>query len=93
MGHAQAKPRHELLAYLNAAEQGHRIGDRQMRRAYESIDKVGSCGRGLFWITNAEDRHIAQSQLVAPAAAMFKRERKIGASVETGQGSLFGGEA
>lgn len=88
-GHAQAKPRRLLLDYLHA--QGHSIDDRRMRKEYESMDKVGSCGAGLFFIVTAEDRRIAAGQLAAPAVAMFERKRQIEKSAPQGQLDLFGG--
>jgi hypothetical protein len=86
-GHAQAKPRRLLLEYLHS--QGHSIDDRRMRKEYESLDKVGSCGQGLFLIVTAEDRRVAQGALVAPAASMFDRKRRIEKSAPQGQGELF----
>jgi hypothetical protein len=91
LGHAKARPRRELLAYLCA--QGHwptpnDTADRAMRKACETMEQVGSCSRGYFWIVNAEDRRIARGQLIAPARSMFEREKKIGA-VDARQGELF----
>ena len=91
-GAAHAMPRRHLLHHLNM--QGHSICDRRLRKVYGQggplEGKVGSSLRGLFWIVNAEDRRVAQSQLDHPAKAMLVREKTIrdaGASGE--QGSLF----
>jgi len=88
-GRAKAQPRAVLLAYLNAPLQGHSIDDRAMRKAYADMDRLGSCSRGIFLIVDAEDRRIAQGQLIAPAASMFKREKRIEKSAPCGQISLF----
>jgi hypothetical protein len=87
LGNAHARPRRELLAYLHS--QGHSLDDRRMRKATETMEFVGSCSRGYFWIVTAEDRRIARGQLIAPARSMFEREKKIGA-VDARQGELFG---
>jgi hypothetical protein len=91
-GHANARPRRELWDYLHA--QGHSLpkdktGDcRKLREIYGAIANCGSCGRGLFWIVTPEDRRIARGELAAPAASMFKREKRIGASPDAGQMEL-----
>ena len=91
-GHAQAKPRRLLLAYL--CQQGHWASandsaDRAMRKAVESMPQVGSCSRGYFAIVTAEDRRIAEGQLAAPAVAMLDRKRQIEKSAPCGQGELW----
>ncbi len=87
-GAANAKPRRMLLDYLRSV--GHSIDDRGMRKRYEDMERVGSCGRGLFWILTPEDRRIAQGQLIAPAASMFAREKRIKDTGAMGaQGELF----
>lgn len=94
-GHANARPRHELWDYLH--EQGHSLpkdktGDcRKLREIYKDIPNCGSCAKGLFWIVDATDRRVAEGQLAAPAAAMFKRKGAIEKSAPMGQGNLFGG--
>lgn len=90
--HLNAKPRRLLLAYLCA--QGHwptpnDTADRAMRKAYETMAQVGSCGRGIFLIQTAEDRRISAGQLAAPAVAMLDRKRQIERSAPQGQISLF----
>ena len=90
-GRAKAAPRAELLAYLRA--QGHGIDDRQMRRAYAGMDRLGSCSRGIFLIVDAEDRRISQRGLHSHAMAELVRERAIKDAAPQGQISLFGEEA
>jgi len=86
-GHANAKPRRLLLEYLHA--QGHSVDDRKMRKCYEPMEKVGSSGAGLFWITNAEDRRIAQLNLHSRAMSELVREKRIRDAGAEGQRSLF----
>ena len=92
-GHANARPRRELWDYLHG--QGHSLpkdkaGDcRKLREIYKDIPNCGSCAKGLFWIVTAEDRHIAEGQLAAPAVAMLDRKRQIERSAPQGQGELF----
>ena len=86
-GSAKATPRRHLLHHLHM--QGHSIDDRAMRKAYETMDKVGSCSKGIFFIVTAEDRKIATGQLHSHAMAELVREKKIRYAVPQGQGSLF----
>lgn len=90
-GHARAVPRRRLLSYLVAL--GHlplnSTGDRKMRKTYEHIDEVGSCLRGIFFITNAEDRRIAGKQLHGRAMSELVREKRIRDGAPAGQISLF----
>jgi len=92
-GHERARPRKELLAHLCAL--GHwpkpdATSDRAMRKAAETMECVGSCSKGYFFIVNAEDRKIALGQLHSQAMSELVREKRIreaGASGE--QGELF----
>jgi hypothetical protein len=60
-----------------------------MRKAYESMDKVGSCGRGIFFIRTADDRHVAQGQLHGRAMAELAHEKRVRDAAPCGQGELF----
>ena len=86
-GSARATPRRHLLHHLHM--QGHSIDDRAMRKAYETMDKVGSCSKGIFFIVTAEDRKIATGQLHSHAMAELVREKEIRDAAPQGQGSLF----
>lgn len=98
-GAENAKPRGRLMDHLISksllsplAHIDRRVfdtEDRKMRRAYETMEFVGSCSRGLFWIVTAEDRRIAQSQLHGRAMAELVREKRIKDSAPCGQGELF----
>lgn len=87
LGNANAVPRRVMLGHLHA--QGHSVDDRGMRKAYEGMDKVGSCARGLFWVVTAEDRRIAGKQLHGRAMSELVRERRIREAAPQGQGELF----
>jgi hypothetical protein len=86
-GSAKATPRRHLLHHLHL--QGHSIDDRAMRKAYETMDKVGSCSKGIFFIVTAEDRKIAQGQLHSHAMSELVREKEIRDAGQVGQGELF----
>jgi len=86
-GSAKATPRRHLLYHLRV--QGHTLDDRKMRKTYEDMEQVGSCGAGLFWIVTAEDRRIAQGQLHSPSMSMLVREKRIKDAGQVGQGNLF----
>jgi len=91
-GHANAKPRRLLLAHLLYL--GHALPksdpDRAMRKAYESMEDVGSCAKGIFLVVTAEDRRIAGVQLHGHALAELVREKRVKDGAEAGeQGNLF----
>jgi hypothetical protein len=91
-GHAAAKPRRALLVWLCA--QGHwptpnDTADRALRKFKETMPDVGSCTRGYFLILTAEDRHVAEGQLAAPAATMFAHQRELKKAAPTGQMELW----
>ena len=86
-GRAKAEPRAVLLAYLKA--NGHGVDDRQMRRAYADMDRLGACSRGIFLILDAEDRRISQCGLHAKAMSELVRERRIKDAAPCGQRELF----
>ena len=91
-GHLNAKPRRLLLAWL--CQQGHwaspnESADRAMRKAYETMEQVGSCSKSVFIIQTAEDRRISAGQLAAPAVAMLDQKRQIERAAPQGQGELW----
>ena len=99
-GNANAKPRRELMKGLVAQglisplaltdDKVNESEDRRLRRAYQGLERVGSCSRGLFYIVGYEDRKLAQGQLRSKAMAELVREKRI-ACAEERQGELFGG--
>jgi len=86
-GSAKAMPRRHLLHHLHM--QGHSIDDRRMRKVYETMEFVGSCSRGIFWIVTAEDRRVAQANLHGRAMATLVRESNIKKSAPCGQMELY----
>jgi len=86
-GSAKATPRRHLLYHLRV--QGHTLDDRKMRKTYEDMEQVGSCGKGIFWIVTAEDRRIAGKQLHGRAMSELVREKRIKDAGQVGQGNLF----
>jgi hypothetical protein len=74
--------------------QGHTLCDRRLRKIYghggELEGRVGSSGKGVFWIVTAEDRNIARGQLHGRAMSELVREKEIRNAGQVGQGELFG---
>jgi hypothetical protein len=91
-GSAKAMPRRHLLYHLHV--QGHSICDRRLRKIYGQggplEGKVGSSGKGLFWIVDAEDRRISQKGLRSHAMSELVREKAIKDAAPCGQRELFG---
>jgi hypothetical protein len=89
-GAAHATPRRHLLMYLNI--NGHSICDRRMRATLSAMPECGSCLKGIFFITNAEDRRVAGQQLHSASMSSLVREKRIREAAPQGQISLFGEE-
>jgi hypothetical protein len=60
-----------------------------MRATYEDMPEVGSCLKGIFFITNAEDRRVAGQQLHSASMSSLVREKRIKDAAPAGQISLF----